>query len=258
MLGLGGGVFLVPLLSLVFGVQLETAVAASAIAVVANSLSGATPYLRARFTNVRLALLLLTSTTAGAVAGGFLAIGLPESVLKGLFAALLLYVAFVMGRRRLPTVASSVAVQLPPDPYGLRGRYQDPSVNQIVTYVPQRLATGLQVASLGGVASGMFGIGGGPVTVPLMTLVMQMPVKAAASTSSFMVGLTASASAFVYYTNGLVNPRVTVAAVFGIILGARAGVRFATRVRPQSLTRLFVATLLILALSMLLDAVGVF
>jgi uncharacterized membrane protein YfcA len=258
MLGLGGGVFLVPLLSLLFGVQLETAVAASAIAVVANSLSGATPYLRARFTNVRLALLLLTSTTAGAVAGGFLAIGLPEPVLKGLFAALLIYVAFVMGRRRLPVVASSVAVQLPPDPLGLRGRYQDPSVNQIVTYVPRRVAIGLPVASLGGVASGMFGIGGGPITVPLMTLVMEMPVKAAASTSSFMVGLTASASAFVYYTNGLVNPRVTVAAVFGIVLGARAGVRFATRIRPQSLMTLFVATLLVLAASMLLDAVGVF
>jgi uncharacterized protein len=177
--------------------------------------------------------------------------------MKTLFAALLLYVAFVMARRRLPTVASSVAIELPRDPLSLGGRYQDPSVNLIVTYVPQRIATGVPVASLGGIASGMFGIGGGPVTVPLMTLLMQVPVKAAASTSSFMVGLTASASGFVYYTSGFVNPRVTVAAVLGIVIGARVGVRFATRMRPAVLTGIFTVLLSLLAASMLLDALGV-
>lgn len=257
MLGLGGGVFLVPILSLAFGIKLETAVAASAIAVVANSSSGSANYLRARFTNVRLAMLMLVSTTAGAVVGGVVAVGLPEAVLKGIFAALLLAIAIVMYRRSLLSVASAVAVELPEDPYRLGGRYQDPSVNAIVTYVPRNLRLGLPIATLGGVSSGMFGIGGGPVTVPLMTMVMQMPVKAAASTSSFMVGLTASASAFVYYANGLVNPRVTVAAVFGIVLGARLGVRVATRVRPQVLVTIFIVALVTLSILMVLDAAGV-
>lgn len=257
MLGLGGGVILVPVLTLVFRLDLETAVAASAIAVVANSISGSGVYLRARLTNVRLALLLLVPTAAGALAGGLLVVSLPDAVTKGLFALLLFYVAFVMARRRAPVIAaSSVEIVLPPDPLRISGRYQDLSVNQIVNYVPRGLRIGLPVSSLAGVASGMFGIGGGPITVPLLTLVMGVPVKAAASTSSFMVGLTASASALIYYTNGSVNPRVTVAAVFGIVVGARLGALVSSRVHPDRLTQVFVVVLLLLAVSMALEAVG--
>jgi uncharacterized membrane protein YfcA len=257
MLGLGGGVILVPVLSLVFDVPLETAVAASAIAVVANSLSGSGVYLQARFTNVRLALLLLISTTFGALAGGLLVISLPEAVIRLLFAALLLFVAWVMGRRRVPVVASSVAVALPPDPHRLRGRYLDPSVNQIVTYVPRGLRVGVPVSSFAGVASGMFGIGGGPITVPLLTLVMRVPVKAAASTSSFMVGPTAAASALIYYSGGFVNPRVSLAAVLGIVVGARLGASISKRIRAQQLTQVFVVVLVLLAISMALRGFGV-
>ncbi|HYI15092.1 MAG TPA: sulfite exporter TauE/SafE family protein [Thermomicrobiales bacterium] len=258
MLGLGGGVILVPVLTLIFGLELQTAVAASAIAVVANSVSGSGVYLRARMTNVRLALLMLVPMAAGALAGGLLVVSLPEAVTKGLFALLLFYVAFVMARRRAPAIAaSSVEIVLPPDPYRLAGRYQDVSVNQIVDYVPHKLRIGLPVSSLAGVASGMFGIGGGPITVPLLTLVMGVPVKAAASTSSFMVGLTASASALIYYTYGSVNPRVTVAAVFGIVVGARLGARVSARIHPARLTQVFVVVLLLLGVSMALQAIGV-
>jgi uncharacterized membrane protein YfcA len=258
MLGLGGGVILVPVLTLVFGLNLETAVAASAIAVVANSLSGSGFYLRVRLANVRLAFMLLVSMTAGALAGGLLVVSLPEAVTKNLFALLLVYVAFVMARRRAPVIAaSSVEIVLPPDPYQLIGRYQDVSVNQIVTYVPRKLRIGIPVSSLGGLASGMFGIGGGPITVPLLTLVMGVPVKAAASTSSFMVGLTASASALIYYAHGSVNPRVSVAAVFGIVVGARVGARVSARVHPARLTQIFVVVLLLLAASMGLQGFGV-
>lgn len=258
MLGLGGGVVLVPVLTLMFGVELDTAVAASAIAVVANSLSGSAFYLRQRLINVRLALLLLVSMTAGALAGGLLVVSLPETVTKSLFALLLAYVAYVMARRRPPVIAaSSVKIVLPPDPHGLGGRYQDTSVNQIVNYVPQGLRIGIPVASLAGVASGMFGIGGGPITVPLLTLVMGVPVKAAASTSSFMVGLTASTSAMIYYTHGVVNPRITVAAIFGIVIGARLGTRISARIQPARLTQVFVVVLLLLAVSMGLQAAGI-
>jgi uncharacterized membrane protein YfcA len=258
MLGLGGGVILVPILTLVFGISLETAVAASAIAVVANSISGSGFYLQARMTNVRLALLLLVSMSAGALAGGLLVVSLPDSITKGLFALLLIYVAFVMARRRAPVLpASSVKITLQPDPYGLAGRYQDTAVNQIVDYVPHRLRVGVPVASLGGLASGMFGIGGGPITVPLLTLVMGLPVKAAASTSSFMVGLTASTSGVIYYTHGTVNPRVTVAAVFGIVVGAWFGTRISSRIQPARLTQVFVVVLVVLGVSMALQATGV-
>jgi uncharacterized protein len=146
MLGLGGGVILVPVLTLVFGLELQTAVAASAIAVVANSVSGSGPYLRARMTNVRLALLMLVPMAAGALVGGLLVVSLPDAVTKGLFALLLFYVAYVMARRRAPVIAaSSVEIELPPDRYRLAGRYLDVSVNKIVNYVPHGLRIGLPV-----------------------------------------------------------------------------------------------------------------
>ncbi len=258
MLGLGGGVILVPVLTLIFRFDLDTAVAASAIAVVANSLSGSGYYLRSRMTNVRLALLLLVSMTAGALVGGLLVVSLPAAVTKTLFAMLLFYVAYVMARRRSPVLAaSSVEIVLPPDPYRLAGRYQDMSVNKIIDYVPRGLRIGIPVSAMAGVASGMFGIGGGPITVPLLTIVMGVPVKAAASTSSFMVGLTASTSALIYYTYGSVNPRVTVAAVFGIVVGARLGTRVSARIHPTRLTQVFVVVLLLLGVSMALQGIGI-
>jgi uncharacterized membrane protein YfcA len=257
MLGLGGGVFLVPILSLAFGIDLRTVIAASALAVVANSASGSAVYLRARFTSVRLALAMQVPMVAGALAGGFLAVSLPEVALKGLFAALLYYVAFAMRRRSVPQVAVERPSALN-DPHRLGGRYYDPAVDDVVGYVPHRLRLGLPGASLAGIASGMFGIGGGPITVPLYTLVMRVPVKAATSTSSFMFGLTASASAFIYYQNNYVDPSVAIPAVLGIIGGARIGAELTMRTRPRRLGQIFVFVMLGLATSMLLDALGVY
>lgn len=259
MLGLGGGVFLVPILSLVFGVSLKTAIAASAIAVVANSASGSAVYLKARFTNIRLALLMLVAMVAGAIAGGFLAVNLPESVLKGSFGLLLLYVASVMFRRgRRAPAPTTVETAVTDDPHRLGGRYFDAAVGGIVRYVPHKLGIGLPGASLAGIASGMFGIGGGPITVPLYTIVMGLPMKAATSTSAFMFGLTASASALVYYQNDLVDATVAVPAVLGIISGARVGAAVVRRIRPAHLNTVFVFVLAGLAMSMLLDAFGVY
>jgi uncharacterized protein len=259
MLGLGGGVFLVPILSLFFGVDLKIAIAASAIAVVANSCSGSAVYLRARFTNVRMALVMLTSMVAGALVGGFLAISLPESVLKGSFAALLLYVAIVMYRRLSPTSPGGFSgVQMRPDPHNLGGRYLDPGGRQIVEYVPHKFNVGIPTASLAGVASGMFGIGGGPITVPLYTIVMGVPVKAATSTSSFMFGMTASASAFVYYEAGKVDPSIAVPCVLGIITGAKIGATIASRVKARALAIFFIFALVALSISMALDGFGVY
>lgn len=259
MLGLGGGVFLVPILSLFFGVDLKVAIAAGAIAVVANSCSGSAVYLRARFTNVRMALVMLTSMVAGGLGGGFLAVSLPQSVLKGGFAALLMYVALVMYRRLTPSGTGGFAgVQMRPDPHGLGGRYLDPGGNHVVEYVPHKFNIGIPTASLAGVASGMFGIGGGPITVPLYTIVMGVPVKAATSTSSFMFGMTASASAFVYYEAGKVDPSIAVPCVLGIIGGAKIGAAIASRVKARALAVFFIFTLIALSISMALDASGVY
>ena len=255
MLGLGGGIFLVPILSLVFDIPLRSAIAASAISVVANSLSGSTIYLQARYTNVRLAYVLLVPTATGAIVGGVLATSMPLAALKIVFATLLITIAYIMVRRRNPG-AIPVGSSRAPDPLRLTGRYVDGPAGDVVTYVPRRVRYGFPMASLGGVASGLFGIGGGPVIVPVMNLLMRVPVKAAASTSSFMVGMTASASALIYYSRGHVDPVVTIISVAGIIVGARVGARLASKLRQDILVILFVVVLTILALSMYLDAFG--
>lgn len=255
MLGLGGGIFLVPILSLVFDVPLTSAIAASAIAVVANSISGSRVYLAGRFTNVRLAYVLLIPTATGAIIGGVIATSIPQTLLKVIFATLLLTVAYIMLQRRNPG-AVAVWRTRAPDPLRLAGRYVDGPASDVVTYVPRRIVYGLPIASLGGVASGMFGIGGGPITVPVMNIMMRVPVKAAASTSSFMVGMTASASALIYYSRGHVDPAVTIISIGGIVLGARLGARLASRIRPELLVILFVSVLSVLAVSMYLDAAG--
>jgi hypothetical protein len=257
MLGFGGGVILVPLLTVAFGVELKTAVAAGAISVVANSCSGSGIYLMRRFTNVRLALIMLIPSATGALVGGFVAVSLPDRVLKLVFSGLLFYLAFAMARRR-PDAGRAQTQSLASDPQHLSGHYYDPSLDSVVTYTPRRLRLALPIASSAGVTSGMFGIGGGPIFVPLMNLIMGVPLKAAASTSAFMVGLTGSASAMVYYARGYVDPRVAVAAVFGIIGGAQLGARIATRARPMFLARVFVAVLIALAISLMLDGAGVF
>lgn len=257
MLGLGGGVFLVPILSLVFDVPLRSAIAASAISVVANSLSGSSFYLQNRYANVRLAYVLLVPMATGAIVGGVLATSMPQTILKLIFATMLLAVAYIMVRRRNPGSVPVVRVRAP-DPLHLEGRYADGPAGDVVSYVPRRIRYGFPMASLGGVASGLFGIGGGPITVPLMNLIMRVPVKAAASTSSFMVGMTSSASALIYYSRGHVDPRITIVSVGGIVIGARIGARLTAKVRQDVLVILFVVVLSALSVSMFLETFGVF
>jgi hypothetical protein len=254
LLGLGGGVILIPIFTLVFGIPLKTAVAASAISVVANSISGSRLYLRSGFINIRLALVLMVATSSGAFVGGLLAVSLPVVVLKAGFGTLLLGIAWVMARRNRTTFMPAASAPLPADPYQLGGRYHDRLLGDTVRYVPVRLSRGWPLSALAGVASGLFGIGGGPVTVPVMNALMRVPLKAAASTSSFMVGLTASVSAFVYYDAGYVNATVVVPAVFGVVIGARLGARLATRLSPVQLSQVFVVVMAALAVSMYVDA----
>ncbi len=256
MLGLGGGIFLVPILSLVFDVPLRAAIAASAISVVANSISGSRVYLQSRYTNLRLAYVLLVPTATGAVVGGVLATSMPLAALKIVFATLLIAIAYIMVRRRNPGAIPPGRLRVR-DPLRIGGRYVDGPAGDVTTYVPRRVRYAFPLASLGGVASGLFGIGGGPVLVPVMNLTMRVPVKAAAATSSFMVGMTASASALIYYSRGHVAPLITIISMVGIIAGARIGVRLASRLPQHLLIVLFVVVLLVLSLSMYLDALGV-
>jgi uncharacterized membrane protein YfcA len=254
MLGLGGGVFIVPILSIFFGTELKTAIAASAVAVVANSVVGSTVHLRNRFTNLRLAVLMEIATTAGALGGGFIAVLISPNALRAVFGLVLLYVSYAMLRR---STVHETAASVRSDPLRAGATFHDPASGCDIAYVPKNLAYGLPVSSIAGVLSGLLGIGGGVVKVPIMNTIMGVPVKAAAGTSTFMVGITVSASAFVYYSHGYIDPRVTVPALLGVIVGARTGATLARRVRSVMMVRILVVVLFYLAVSLLLQAAGV-
>ena len=254
MLGLGGGVFLVPILTLFFDIDQKLAIGASAVAVVTNSVVGSTVHLQGRFTNLRLAMLLQSTTAVGAIIGAVISVYANPGFINAVFGLMLVYAAASMLRNRGAVPASP---ELGIDPMHLGATYLDPAAKKTVSYVPQRIKLGLGVSGLAGTLSGMLGVGGGVIQVPAMNILMRIPVKAAAGTSSFMVGITSVATASVYYADGKIDPTVVVPAMIGIFLGAQLGSRLTRRVRTQNLVAIFVLILLYLGVSLLLKAVGI-
>jgi uncharacterized membrane protein YfcA len=255
MLGLGGGVFLVPIFTLFFGVDQKLAIGASAIAVVTNSVVGSSVHLRSRFTNIRLAMLLQVTMATGATIGAIVGVWAPERALNVVFGMVLLYAAASMLLKR--TAAVSGMSDETVDEWGLQASYRDPASKKIISYVPEKVKAGLGISAIAGMLSGMLGVGGGVIQVPAMNLLMRVPVKAAAGTSSFMVGITAVATAFVYYSEAKVDPTVVVPAMVGIFIGSQAGSRLTRRVQAQNLVLFFVVILMYLGISLLLKAAGI-
>lgn len=255
MLGLGGGVFIVPLFTLYLGVDPKIAVGASAIAVVTNSVVGSSRHLESGFVNIRLAMLLEMTTVLGAIVGAAIAIRVNADFLKALLGVVLVYAAVSMLRAR--KVAWENVPEDAPDPYGLMNEYVDPAADKLVRYIPQELRRGTIVATFAGVLSGLLGIGGGVVKGPTMNLVMKMPVKASAGTSSFMVGITAMATAMVFYRSGKIDLQVAVPAMLGVFAGSSFGSRLTRRIPTARLVLVFFAILTFLGISMILSAFGI-
>lgn len=253
MCGLGGGIFIVPVLSVVLGIDLKVAIAASAVSVVVNSLSGTGVYLRAHMVHIKLGLFLQISTTLGAIIGGLLVVYAPTHLLKGGFAILLYAMIASMIRKPTPRPPSAAATA---DRLGLQSSYTDPALGTTITYTPDRLGTGMFFSIGAGLVSGLLGIGGGAVQVPLMNTVMRLPLKASAATSTFMVGITASVSALIYYSSGLIDAAVTIPALFGILLGSQTGARLGRNVPTAVLQAVLIVILLILATAILLESLG--
>jgi uncharacterized protein len=254
MLGLGGGVFIVPMFTLYLGVDPKIAVGASAIAVVTNSVVGSSNHLRNGFTNIRLSMLLQVSTAIGAIVGAIVAIWVDASILKVVLGMILVYSAVSMIRSRKHAYPNAAPGD--PDPLALGAAFSDPTTGGEIRYIPQRVPFGLGISTGAGVLSGMLGIGGGVIQVPMMNLVMKMPVKAAAGTSSFMVGMTAVATATIFYSEGKIDPQVAVPAMLGVFIGSNVGSTLTKRLKTHRLIVLFFVMLTYLGLSMILDAFG--
>jgi uncharacterized membrane protein YfcA len=255
MLGLGGGVFLVPIFTLFFAVDQKIAIGASAVAVATNSVIGSSVHLRSRFTNLRLAMLLQITTATGAIAGALIGVYANPRFINAVFGIVLVYAAVSMIRQRhaVPPPPAGIA----DDPYQIGASYHDPATGKTMRYVPRRVPLGLGISGLAGTLSGMLGVGGGVIQVPAMSILMRVPVKAAAGTSSFMVGITAVATATVFYAQGEIDPEVVVPAMLGIAVGSQIGARLTRRVRTHNLVLIFFLILIYLGGSLLLRAAGI-
>lgn len=254
LLGLGGGILIVPFLVLFLSVPIHQAVAASLVAVVATSTSAAIAYVRDEYSNLRLGLLLEVATTLGAILGGVTAAHLGREALSALFGVTALLVAAYIFRGG---ARSGEDGEQPEDLGRLGGAYWDPSLGREVRYRVHGVPFGLAVSFVAGNVSGMLGIGGGPIKVPAMALGMGVPMKAAAATSNFMIGVTACASAALYYGRGLVDPGVAVPACLGVSAGAYLGARLAPRLKTSALTRGLAVVLAAVALQMIGAAFGI-
>lgn len=254
MVGLGGGIIIVPVLTLFLGVPIHQAVAASLVAVVATSSVAAIGYTRDEIANLRLGMTLETATTIGAIGGGLLASRLPREGLSALFAVFLVlnaaYLILRQSRREHESPSDSGTG-------ALGGRYHDPALAREVSYRVRQVPLGMAVSALAGAVSGMLGIGGGPIKVPMMTAAMGVPMKAAAATSNFMIGVTACASAALYYGRGMVSPAVAVPVALSVAVGAYAGSRLARKVHGAHLSKILAAVLALLAVQMSLAAAGI-
>jgi uncharacterized protein len=248
MLGVGGGIVMVPMLSLVFGAPIKVAIATSIVCVIATSTVAQTRFARRGMTNMRLGMLLEVATTVGAVAGGITAVLIRGSVLQAAFAVLLVYVAWMMNRRRGDAVPERTGV--------MEDTYYDPALREEVTYGCKNVPLGFVLSLAAGNVSGLLGVGGGAFKVPVMNLLMGIPLKATIATSNLMIGVTAAASAVIFYGRGYMDPRLAVPAALGILVGARFGPGLALRLSARALSITFQVVLLAFAVLMGLQAAG--
>ncbi len=237
-LGLGGGVLIIPMLTLVFGVPMREAIGASLVCVIATSSGAASLYVKKRLCDIRLGMTLELATTLGAIAGGIVAGMMRPQILSILFSALLIYTAVTMFKKK-DEVDNTDNLNY------TEGSYK-------TTHLP----LGMGASFFAGNVSGLLGVGGGIVKVPVMYLLMRVPLKTAVATSNFMIGVTACAGAFVYFSRGEVHPLVAGSTMLGVFLGATLGSRLLPKIKIEYLKKAFVFILLYLSFEMLFRGLG--
>lgn len=250
MLGLGGGIIIVPALTLLFGYDIRTAIAASAVAVIATSTGAAVAYLRDHITNSRIGMFLEIGTTLGALSGALIAGLLPARLVFILFAALMSYSAWSMFRARKSEIPQGVVPDRLSERLHLSGEYYDKALGRSISYQATGTLPGLVLMYLSGALAGLLGIGGGAFKVLAMDQVMKLPIKVSTATSNFMIGVTSAASATVYFVRGDVQPLVAGPVALGVLAGALLGARLMVRLKGSTIRLLFIPVLVYVAVQM--------
>jgi uncharacterized membrane protein YfcA len=247
--GLGGGVVIVPLLTLVFGADIRYAIGASLVSIIATSSGAAAAYVKEGFTNLRIGMLLEIATTVGALVGASLVAVVPANVIAVIFGLVLIQSAYLASRHRPEHLTANMA----PDPLAARLRLDStfPTQDGEMRYRVRRVPGGFALMWLAGVLSGLLGIGSGAVKVLAMDQVMLMPFKVSTATSNFMIGVTAAASAGIYIRHGYVDPGLAMPVMLGVLAGSLIGARQLFGALTARLRLLFAVVVAAIALEMI-------
>ncbi len=259
LLGLGGGVVMVPILTIFLGVPPLFAIGASIVSVIATSSGAASAYVKDGITNLRIGMFLEVATTTGAVMGAVLTIALARAHLEGVvyvtFGIVLLLSVLPLLRRIGEELPAGIAPDAISARLGLKGEYHDKALGMDVQYRATRSPLGLVIMYVAGLVSGLLGIGSGALKVLALDVGMKLPMKVSSTTSNFMIGVTAAASTGIFYLGGYINPFLAAPVMMGVVLGSVPGTRILVRASNSSIRKVFVPVIVVLAVEMLLHGV---
>ena len=250
--GLGGGVVLVPLLTIFFHVDLRYAIGASLVSVIATSSGAAAAYVKEGFSNIRIGMFLEIATTLGALFGAYLTAKVPANAIAIIFGIVLMYSAYVSRRTRPRN-----NVEQPPDPLATKLKMNGtfPDTNGIRSYNVYRVPAGFGIMYIAGVLSGLLGIGSGALKVVAMDQAMKIPFKVSTTTSNFMIGVTAAASAGVYLSRGYIDPSLAMPVMIGVLIGSLMGTRVLVKTQTKLLRLVFSGVIVLLGLQMIFKGI---
>ncbi|MBA5849962.1 sulfite exporter TauE/SafE family protein [Clostridium sp. cel8] len=254
-LGLGGGTIITPALTLLFGIDIRYAIGASIISVIATSSGAAVAYVRDELTNIRVAMFLEIATTVGAITGAFLGGIIKADYLYIIFGIFLLYSALAMLKKGKSELPQNVIEHPLAEKLKLNGEYYDDVLNKTIKYKVSNVPSGFSVMYGAGIMSGLLGIGSGSFKVMAMDLFMKLPMKVSSATSNFMMGVTAAASAGVFFLRGDIDPKIAGPVALGVLAGATFGTRVMKRMKNKTIRKIFIPFLIYIALQMMYKGV---
>ncbi len=246
--GLGGGVIIIPLLTLVLGVDIHYAIGASIISVIATSSGSAAAYVKEGITNIRIGMFLEIATTISAIIGAIVTVFINPSYIAVIFGLILLFSAAMMVRKKVDRSDNDTSGKLSVF-FKLNGTY--PTEFGLKKYAVHNVVGGFLVMFIAGIISGLLGIGSGALKVVAMDNVMRIPFKVSTTTSNFMMGVTAAASAIVYLHRGQIDPGIAMPVTVGVLLGATIGSRILVKTKTDKLKMVFAVVVAFLALQMI-------
>ena len=253
LLGLGGGIILVPALTILFGIPIHEAIGLSFIGVLVNSSSSSLVYIKNRMVDMKLSSILELGAVTGSIIGAYTALLIDNDTLSTIFGIVLGYISIDMYRKLKKNLENNNTESNS----DYERKYFDENTNEIIRYSVTREKEGTILSIIGGIFSGLLGMGGGAIFVPIMNRIMNVPIKVAIATSSFMIGITSLVGALIFFNNGFIDITIVPPIILGIFFGAQIGSRVNKVIDKQILTNIFCLVLICIALRMIINGLEI-